>query len=530
MDNQVDVLVVGAGPVGLFCANELSRHGLTFKIIEKKTTLSDKSKALGLHIRTLDVFKDCGLLDSVLSLGHKVNGVTLKSNYQTLAHLDFNGINANRHYLIDLPQDKTERVLYDHLKETGADVEWEHELVSFEQNENGVTSIVKSSDGTLETIKTTWLIACDGAYSTVRHLCNLNFDGAEYHQNWWLADLLIDWNQPEDRMMVYPSYHGPLACFPMGNKRYRLVLTAPDKDEKEPQLKDIQQAFSEHSCDEATLTDPIWITKFYIHHRQVNAYKVGLVFLGGDAAHIHSPLGGQGLNTGIQDMYNLVWKLALVKKGLAKKALLDSYHLERYPVGRQVLNDTDKMTRMILIKNKGLIFLRNTMMSFIMSIKSIRNKVASRVAELTISYANSPAVLDLSHNPHIKAGNYLVDFDLVNMTSNAPQPLSTIISGTNHHAFIFQGEEQNNAHLIKLADNLVHDYGKLMNVHIVGKHPIDSIPDRVNGWLDDSGVHDLLHIKQPTLILFRPDKYIGLSLSPILPEELKAYLDLFFIK
>lgn len=317
---NIDVLIVGAGPVGLFCANEVMRHGLTCRIIDKKTQLSEQSKALGIHIRTLNVLEDCGCIDEILQQGHKVEGVLFKSKGKTLVDASFASIDADRHYLIDLPQNQTEAILAHTLQAKGTPIEWETELTHVSQSPTEITATIRKPNNKIELVNANWLIACDGAHSTVRHQVQAEFKGAKYDQTWWLADLLIDWQISDKRMVVYITNQGPLACFPMGNKRYRLVLSAPPGEKPtDLTLEDIQQVFKERSSDPATLSHPIWLSQFSLHHRQIQQYRYDRMFFAGDAAHIHSPMGGQGLNTGIQDIYNLVWKLALVEKNRAKK-------------------------------------------------------------------------------------------------------------------------------------------------------------------------------------------------------------------
>lgn len=524
----VDVLVVGAGPVGLFCALELNRHGITCRIIDKKNDLSDKSKALGLHIRTLEIFKDCQLLDDVLNQGLKVKGVDFKYENKKLGRLDFAGIDANRHYLIDLPQDKTERILFNRLCAKNIQLDWNTELMNFNQSEDGVLVEVKDSHDRQEKIKCRWLIACDGAHSTVRQCSGLKFIGSEYHQNWWLADLLIDWEQPEDFMQIYASKHGPLACFPMGNKRYRLVLTAPCEQNQEPDMHAVETAFHKRSSDTGKLSNPFWITKFYIHHRQIEQYRLGRIFFAGDAAHIHSPLGGQGLNTGIQDIYNLVWKLALVLNKQASSSILDSYHAERYPVGREVLKTTDKMTRMILIKNKLLIKIRNQFFSWLLSFEPIRNRIANIMAELEISYADSPIVKNSSKTRLPKAGWFLTDFNLIDLKDNSVKCLSDIVQGTKHHLFLFAGTSDPHAKIKEVAEWVMMQYKPVLDVHIILKQPTQTFEKIDSVWLDEEKLHLRYGILKPTALLLRPDKYIGFTQSPVSQDELKRYLDAIF--
>lgn len=337
-DKFLDVLIVGAGPVGLFCANELSRQGLNCRLVDKKTTLSDKSKALALHIRTLDLIKDCGFLDEILLEGHQVDGIMFKSNGKELIHATFNALKVDRPYVIDLPQSKTEHILFQNLIKKGIQVEWETELTAVQQEHDFNLATLKHSDGRDEEVKASWIIACDGSHSTLRKLVKAEFVGSSYKQTWWLADVRIDWALPENKILLYVSEKGPAACFPMGDKRYRLVMTAPEKImHQEPTMENIEQTFKARCSDNVLLSDPHWISQFGIDHKQIQNYRYGRIFFAGDSAHVHSPMGGQGMNTGLQDIYNLAWKLALVHKGLAKESLLDSYHKERHPIAAEVL-------------------------------------------------------------------------------------------------------------------------------------------------------------------------------------------------
>ncbi len=527
---SLDVLVVGAGPVGIFCANELVRQGLTCRIVDKKVGLSDKSKALAFHIRTLDLFDDCGLINDVLAQGQKINGILMKANGRQLAHVTFADVEANRHFIIDLPQDKTERILDNALRAKQVNVEWQTELTAIKQSAQGVSVTLTDANGKLETLNVPWLIACDGGHSTVRELLNIDFLGSEYKQRWWLADLTIDWDVAEDQMVIYPSEEGPLACFPMGNKRYRLVMAAPASNHNDPTMDDIVAVFNHRSSEKAVLSSPIWITKFFLHHRQIQQYRKGRVFFAGDAAHVHSPMGGQGLNTGIQDVYNLIWKLALVHNNFAKEALLDSYHAERYPVGRAVLKKTDMMTKMFVIKNPLLIGTRNVLMSFFMSIKCIKTKFATSMAELDISYADSPIVANFGSVKHVKKGQFLVDFNLMSVAREKLTPLHDIIRGTAHHLLLFAGlNSPDVTNLVEIARWICAKYPHIIIPHLILSHESDIPECLASVWLDEQQqVHHQFAINQPMALLLRPDKYIGLTQSPVEHDVLKSYFKTMF--
>lgn len=527
--NIIDVLVVGAGPVGLFCANELVRHGLRCRIIDKKSDLSVHSKALGIHIRTLDVLQDCDLLEPFLTQGLKVHGARIQSGNQLLASLDFKHIDASRDYLVDLPQNQSETILYTALTHKGVAVEWQSELTAMTQYPTHVDARIRQADGAEQTIQAQWIIACDGAHSTLRHLLAAEFVGSEYPHHWWLADLHIDWSLADDRMIIYPSSQGPLACFPMGNKRYRLVLTAPS-DAVMPELADIQQAFQQRTKSDAVLSDPVWISPFSIHHRQIQQYRHERVFFCGDAAHIHSPLGGQGLNTGIQDAYNLVWKLALVQKRKAPDRLLDTYHSERYPVGQNVLRKTDVMTRMLLIKNPLLIALRNQMLYWLASVPGIRKRIARDLAELNIRYQNSLIVKSIGKKTGFKAGEYAPAMLLKNLHDRTHLSLDEICKGTKHHLFLFVGKQDNVTKVNVKASVLSQKFTDVLAVHIVLLDTPSIYPDSLSIWIDiNQAIHQQFALDEPTALLVRPDKYTGLVQSPVRLVELQACLHALFI-
>lgn len=521
---SIDVLVVGAGPVGLFCANELARHGLSCRIIDKKDALNEHSRALGIHIRTLDVLQDTGFIDAFLAQGLAVPTVQLKSGGSRLASIDFKGIGASRDFLLDLPQDKSERILFQGLVDKGIEVEWQSELVALEQKPDDVLALVQRPGDQTESIRARWLIACDGAHSTVRHLLKAEFPGSAYEQHWWLADLHIQWSLPDDHMIINAGPHGPLACFPMGDKRYRLVLTAPD-NQTEPDMNDIRQAFDKRSSDKAQLSDPVWITPFSIHHRQIQQYRHDRVFFCGDAAHIHSPMGGQGLNTGIQDVYNLVWKLALVKQRHCTDALLDSYHAERYPVGKAILEKTDKMTRLILLRNRLLIALRNGIIRLLGSFERVRHAIARDLSELNITYTNSPIVKTLGKHTGLKAGDYLPNGLLKNLNDRTHLNMREICEGTRHHLFLFVGLADRVTKTSLKASVIAPRFSRVLDVHLILLDTPETYPESLSLWLDTQrSIHQQFRLEEPTALLVRPDKYIALVQSPINLVELQFWL------
>ncbi|WED43337.1 FAD-dependent monooxygenase [Legionella cardiaca] len=530
-EKKLEVLVVGAGPVGLFCANELIRHGIHCRIIDKKSTISDKSKALAIHIRSLDVLEDCGFIDEILTQGQKINGLLFRFKNQQLADVDFSLLDTNRHFLIALPQNQTESILYQGLTNKGLVVEWETELTEITQDANGVTALLKHQDGHSETVQVPWIIACDGSHSTLREQVKAEFSGDSYKQTWWLADLRLDWNLPNNKIIMFISQEGPMACFPMGGNRYRLVMTAEEKiSHTDPTLTDIERVFKRRCKDQVSFSDAVWITQFGIAHKQIDNYRYGRVFFAGDAAHVHSPAGGQGLNTGMQDIYNLVWKLALVQKGFAREKLLDSYHSERHPIGEQILKKTGMLTRMIMLRNPLLIFLRNKLIKLVTSFNWFKKYLTTDMAELTISYAQSPIVKQLGNKTAFKEGEFPLDFFLTDLHTKERQSFYEIIRGTMHHLFLFTGKD--NIHLaaaLKTASVMNQRYASLIKTHLVLADEAEIHSS--NSVFFDPGqvVHQRFAINETTALLIRPDKYIGLTQCPIEQDALVRYIDEFYL-
>lgn len=515
--SDLDVLVVGAGPVGLFCANELIRHGLNCRIIDKKPGLSQHSKALGIHIRTLEMLQDCGFYQDFMQEGIPIYKLLLKTKHKKIFEVNFNKLDAMHDFLLDLAQDKTENILYQGLLNNHLHVEWQTELMTIEYRDGLAIAQLKDAQGITESLTAPWIIACDGAHSTLRHLIGAPFVGTTYPQHWLLADLYIDWQHSENKMIAYLNPEGPLACFPLGGKRYRLVLSVPES-QLTYDLEELKSLFHQRTTDKAILSHPIWITPFSIHHRQVTQYQHHNIFFCGDAAHIHSPLGAQGMNTGMQDVYNLVWKLALVHKGYAHQDLLASYQEERFPIGQQVLRKTDVMTKMVLIKNPWLATLRNQSMRLFMLIPCLRKKILRGMAQLNIAY-RSVIIKQLGKKTRFKVGTYIPLIYLKNSKTQTMMPLAAICQGTQHHLLLFiTATEQ--------AENILNYFScfPMIQIHFIYLEGKPCLHQNVWTWEDKNALNKEFRISLGTALLVRPDKYIGLIQSPFNREKLKQAL------
>ena len=392
---ELDVLVVGAGPTGLMAACELRRHGLSVRIVDAAAAATTLSKAIGVHARTLEIFEDVGVVDEVLAAGVKAGGVTVVANGETLVSADLGELPTRYPFLLCVAQADTEAILAKKLASHEVKVEREVKLASFAQDGTGVTATLATPKGQ-EKVRAAWMIGADGAHSTVRKQLEIPFEGSTYEERFLLADVKIEGHLRGDRVTSFFAEDGVLACFPMKDQRFRLIGLAPGdlSSEDAPTLEQMSALFARRSGLDAKVSDARWLAQFRVHCRQVARYRDDRVFLAGDAAHIHSPVGGQGMNTGLQDAHNLAWKLALVHKGGARGLLLDSYQAERHAIGSAILRSTDAATRVITLKSSVARGVRNEIARFMSSFEVVQRKIAEGAAELSVGYEASPIVAE----------------------------------------------------------------------------------------------------------------------------------------
>jgi len=389
-----DVLIVGAGPVGMTVAIELARHGVALRIIEKAAARTDKSKALSLWPRTMELLERSGAVDPFVEAGFKIVGANINASSERIAHVDLTDVGSDYHFALTIPQSETERLLEERLRSFGVTVERQVELTAFNDNGSSVTSTVRHSDGHLESVVTSWLVGCDGAHSTVRHGLSLEFEGSTVQSDFALADIHMA-NMPgsSNELSIFWHRDGMLAVFPMGNTRYRLIADIGEstgEHPKDPTLEGFQNLVDRRGPGGVSLSNPIWLSAFRINERKVRDYRRGRVFVAGDAAHVHSPAGGQGMNTGMQDAFNLGWKLAMVCRGTCHEKILDSYSVERSAVGKKVLADADRLTRAAMLKNPVAQTIRNSVARLVFGFAPVGRTMAENLTEMNIAYPESP--------------------------------------------------------------------------------------------------------------------------------------------
>jgi 2-polyprenyl-6-methoxyphenol hydroxylase-like FAD-dependent oxidoreductase len=406
MPDNARILISGAGPVGLTMAIELTRYGVPVRIVDKAASRTDKSKALAVWSRTLELLEGAGLVQPFLDSGFKCHGTYFSNGLETIARVSLDTIQSPYPFALLIPQSETERILESHLEELGVRVERHVELTGFEERDGRVISTIRDQAGRTEMVEAEWLIGCDGAHSLVRNGLGMTFEGSTQASDWALADVDLTGLADPDRIGIFWHADGVLAIFPIRGERFRVIAdlgrAGGEGHRVDPTLEEVQAIVDRRGPGGVRLSNPLWLAAFRINERKVRDYSRGRVFLAGDAAHIHSPAGGQGMNTGMQDAFNLSWKLAMVARGDCKPSLLDSYSIERSAVADAVLRNASRITDAAVLHNPIAQAIRNKIVHFAFDFPQVQHRVAQTLAEIEIAYTKSPLTVAASGTESIR--------------------------------------------------------------------------------------------------------------------------------
>lgn len=537
MDDKSPILIIGAGPTGLAMALFLHNLGLPFRIIEKNKEISKLSRALALQPRTLEIFDMLGLVDEFLHKGHPVDAINFHLNHKPIAQVSYKDLNTSYPYPLIIPQNETEKILSQALKERKVKIERGTELLSLYAGGERPSALIQKENGKQEELHPSYIIGCDGAHSTVRKQCGFSFDGHEYPESFSLADATVSAPYSHSDMHIFiGSTTGAVALFPLPeDKKVRIVVShSPTSNEAKSFLQmhsgdtpgtftrcsltqeQMEEYLKRHGITDLKIEDVAWLSDFHIHKRIASKWRRRSAFIAGDAAHIHSPMGGQGLNTGVQDAWNLSWKLKFVIEHGAHSKLLDTYQKERHYAGSLVLKVSDRITRLAVLKNKWLIRMRNWLLCHIAPRPFFSCTMAKQLSELFISYPSSICVeKDYFRTEGPSPGMRALDHNF------EKERLYRLIATDRFTCLIFTGLDRH--------PGRIHEALKLKRA--LDSRKVSALIISIDGHIDESAVtdvegqcHKLYGAKGPLLSLVRPDGYVALVHEKIEKEPIENYL------
>jgi 2-polyprenyl-6-methoxyphenol hydroxylase-like FAD-dependent oxidoreductase len=499
-DETSRVLVVGAGPVGLVVACELARRGVDVRLIDKLTAPTQESRAIIVHARSLEMMERIGMVDAIIDSGVKLSALEMHADGELLGRVELGTVDSPYPFSISTAQTETERVLAERLEALRVTIDRGVELVGLEQDDREVRSILRHADGSEELFVSSWIVGADGSHSTVRDQVGTKLEGSFKGETFLLGD--VEGEYELDRRAAhtfFSSANGPLVAFPMLGGRLRLIGQIDSSDAAATPTLDQLQRLCDQQGAGIRLHSSHWLTVFEIHHAQVPQYRFGRAFLVGDSAHVHSPALGQGMNTGMQDAFNLGWKLALAVSGHAAAGLLDSYNEERHPVAAKVIKQTTAVTKAGALPHKFQRNLRNHALHLALGLVSVQRLVRDQGEMINIAYPDSPITGGAGpRDPaHPRPGEATTD-----VPGFEPALHSVLAADTGHTALYISGTAGPPA---KLATN-----GAGVRHVLIGDAGTNG--DSFDQVLPDPGRRVAEHYglgARGGFVLVRPDGYIG---------------------
>lgn len=549
VENEIDVLVVGAGPVGLTLAYALRRQGISCRVIDQRSSPAETSRALGVFNKTLEIFELLGLAEEVADRTQPVHFMNVYARGKHLMQVSFESKDFETPftYPVFCPQTHVEGVLRRHLAATGTEIEWGRSLEMLSQDEQGVLASIQAADGRQQQLRARWLAGCDGAHSKVRHLLELPFEGGP-DETWLVADVELDWSLAKDSIYCFFAPERTVMAYPFPEgKRWRLLNTVVEEQTDAASVAaQFSQALSSVYYDEPVkVPEPLWSSIFTIQQRQVPNMRAGRCFVVGDAAHVHSPASGQGMNTGIQDAFNLAWKLALVERGLAEDRLLDSYNAEREPIAVAVLRGARIFTRILGNQQAAVQQVRNTLLksAFVLPpLRKVLNQQVSKIlSELALNYKQSPIVaedwqvsgINARNMVGLQPGSRVPD---IHYGFNNKSRLYDMLCDTHHTALLFTGLKPGDNELLEVAaltehiKLLHHGWLRLFLITPDAEtyEQLKSYSSHEEVILDQYGsLHRRFGAECQTLYVIRPDNHLGYRNQPALADDLDHYAERF---
>jgi 2-polyprenyl-6-methoxyphenol hydroxylase-like FAD-dependent oxidoreductase len=513
---DVDVLIVGAGPTGLMLANQLARRGVKPRIIDRHSGPAQQSRAMAVQARTMEIYSKMGIIDKALSLGERATGGNMWANGRWTARIPVGDIGESLSpfpFVLMLGQDDNELIMGEKLREYGIAVEWNTELTAIEQHPDHVDVTLKLPDGSTRKIGAAWVAGCDGSRSPVRELSGIKFPGEPYEHTFFVADTEATGSMKPGELNVYLWKDGFHLFFPMrGKDGWRVIGILPKHLRQRDDLtfEEVVPAIQQEAGTNLSFKACHWFSTYRIYHRAAERFRDRRCFLLGDAAHIHSPAGAQGMNTGLQDAYNLAWKLALVVQGRAGAALLDTYEQERIPVAKRLLETTDRAFQLIVADGWLGSFFRTRILASVaaraMKFERVRKLAFRTIAQIGISYPGSSMSQELPGLPKDApaAGDRFPWMRLKLEPNSQTVDLFEHLDDTKVNLLVI-GQSP-------IAPQTFDDFGGLVRIHTVPADPANAAElARAN-------------VPQPSFYLLRPDGHVGLCGVHVEVTDIRRYL------
>lgn len=536
LPEKSDVLIIGAGPTGLSLAIMLRRLGVDVCVVDKLPGRLPWSRALGLHARTLEILDALGVLEAVRERSLVQKAVQVHNEQGPLFRLDLSRLEAPFPWVLSCPQAELEACLEARLNALGGRVCRDTELMEFHQDAEGVNA--RLNDGTAwHALRCRMLVGCDGARSLVREQLGLGFHGVEYPDHFLLADVDIDWALDGETSHGFLLPEGALIALPMP-QGWRLILNQrhdEDGQAGEPSLEAFRTRLRQALGEVPPLDNVRWLSRFSIHRRLVTHYRRNRVLLAGDACHVQSPLGAQGMNTGIAEAFNLGWKLALYLDGIGGGPLLDSYEQERRPVARNMLYSVDLLSKTSFARNRILRGARDSFLKLVTRREAVGRRLVRRASQLDVNYRHSPLVDSGPGGRGLtgpRPGDRMPDARLSWPDGVMGQRLQGLLQVPRHHLIVYLSRGSSHSGRVTvyaLADRMLSEFGGCLSMLAVVPAPVD--PQL--GDLADFGVQVLVdrhheferhYGEDAGLWLMRPDGHLAWRGSLESAEQLLDFL------
>ena len=524
-DSNTTVAILGAGPTGAMLAIELARRGIEVRIFDKQPARSSESRAIGIQARTLEVFEQLGIVEQFLDLGHRVDGLAVYRRAGRPVRIHFSGIDSSYPFMLTLSQAETQRILEKRLVDLGVSVERGVRVIDLREDGEGVElRTIRFGEERDGAVRADWVVGCDGAHSLVRRSLGLSFDGEDYAQDWLMAEVNIDRPLARDHFHLFAHTAAPLPVFPVPGGRWRVFLpqvAGRSRNGRPPDMDEIEQLVAIRGPAGMRLGEPSLLATFRCYLRSTKVMRRGRVMIAGDAAHVHSPAGGQGMNTGLHDAFNLGWKLALVSGGHAPAALLDTYQEERGPIAADVMAVSHRLVRTFTLSSPSRRWLRDRLLPVVGTARGER-RFATRVSQVAHNYrGGSLATPAPGPQPHAATpGDRLSDVRGLRL-GGEELSMFELLRTPGHTLLVMGGRRPDLATLRALVTRFARWEALTRTV------VIDARDGMLDGVVGDPALraHRRYGALAGRLVLVRPDGYVACSAPLSRPDFLERYLE-----